>query len=479
MIEQVDALILSRIQFAANISFHILFPTITIGLGWVLFFFRVRFAQTGAEKWMAAYRFWVKVFALSFAMGVVSGITMSFQFGTNWPGFMETVGNIAGPLLAYEVLTAFFLEAVFIGIMLFGFNRVPGWLHMLATFLVAFGTLVSSFWIIVLNSWMHTPQGFEMIDGVAHATSWWDIIFNPSLPYRLAHMLLASFLTVGFLVAGVSAFRWLIGDRSAEVRTTLTTGVLLGALLIPVQILAGDMHGLNTLEHQPAKVAAMEGNWETQSDVPLLLFAIPDEETRQNHAEIGIPGMASLILKHDIDGQVPGLNDFVAEDGTPLHPPVNAVFWSFRVMVGTGMAMLVISWGAIWFMWWRRSLASDQSGERHLSVEGLPKVLMWALVPMAFSGWVATLAGWYTTEIGRQPWLVQGVLSTDMAVADVPAPMVMSTLVGYLAIYAALLAAYISVVVYLARKAARGEDDRAISMSHSGQAQVAALQPAE
>ena len=302
MIEQVDALILSRIQFAANISFHILFPTVTIGLGWVLFFFRVRFAQTGAEKWMEAYRFWVKVFALSFAMGVVSGITMSFQFGTNWPGFMETVGNIAGPLLAYEVLTAFFLEAVFIGIMLFGFNRVPGWLHMLATFLVAFGTLVSSFWIIVLNSWMHTPQGFEMIDGVAHATSWFEIIFNPSLPYRLAHMLLASFLTVGFLVAGVSAFRWLIGDCSSEVRTTLTTGVLLGALLIPVQIFAGDMHGLNTLEHQPAKVAAMEGNWETQSNVPLLLFALPDEEARENRAEIAIPGLASLILAHDVDG---------------------------------------------------------------------------------------------------------------------------------------------------------------------------------
>lgn len=483
MIEQVDALILSRIQFAANISFHILFPTITIGLGWVLFFFRVRFAQTGAEAWMAAYRFWVKVFALSFAMGVVSGITMSFQFGTNWPGFMETVGNIAGPLLAYEVLTAFFLEAVFIGIMLFGFNRVPGWLHMLATFLVAFGTLVSSFWIIVLNSWMHTPQGFEMIDGVAHATSWWEIIFNPSLPYRLTHMLLASFLTVGFLVAGVSALRWLLGDRSAEVRTTLVTGVLLGAALIPVQIFAGDLHGLNTLEHQPAKVAAMEGNWETQSNVPLLLFALPDEEARENRAQIAVPGMASLILKHDVEGEIPGLNDFVAEDGTPLHPPVGAVFWSFRVMVGTGMAMLIISWAAAMFMWARRSMAQTQSGaqfgKRRMAVEGLPKLIMLALVPMAFSGWAATLAGWYTTEIGRQPWLVQGVLTTDMAVADVPAPMVMGTLVGYLALYAALLAAYISVVVYLARKAAKGEDERAITMTHSGQAHVAILQPAE
>ncbi len=483
MVEQIDALILSRIQFAANISFHILFPTITIGLGWLLLFFRVRFARSGDERWMAAYRFWVKVFALSFAMGVVSGITMSFQFGTNWPGFMETVGNIAGPLLAYEVLTAFFLEAVFIGIMLFGFRRVPGWLHMLATFLVAFGTLVSSFWIIVLNSWMHTPQGFEMIDGVAHATSWWQIIFNPSMPYRLAHMLLASFLTVSFLVAGVSAFRWLIGDRSSEVRATLVTGVLTGAALIPVQIFAGDMHGLNTLEHQPQKVAAMEGNWETQSNVPLLLFALPDAEARENRAEIAIPGLASLILAHDVEGEIPGLNDFVAEDGSAMHPPVNAVFWSFRVMVGTGLAMLAASWLAVWFMWKRRATAparmQGKEGARALAVEDLPKALLWALVPMAFSGWVATLAGWYTTEIGRQPWLVDGVLTTEMAVADVPTPMVMSTLVGYLALYAALLAAYISVVVYLARKAARGEDDRANAMSHSGQAQVAVLQPAE
>lgn len=401
--EALDTLILSRIQFAANISFHILFPTITIALGWVLLFFRIRFTQTGDDKWMAAYRFWVKIFALSFAMGVVSGITMSFQFGTNWPGFMETVGNIAGPLLAYEVLTAFFLEAVFVGIMLFGFSRVPRWLHTLATGLVAFGTTVSAFWIIVLNSWMHTPQGFEMIDGVAHATSWWEIIFNPSMPYRFAHMLMASFLTVGFLIAGVSAFRWVLGDRSREVRSMLKTGVLIGAVLIPLQILAGDKHGLNTLEYQPAKVAAMEGNWDTQPNVPLLLFALPDEETRENRFEIGIPNVASLILTHSFDGEVPGLNDFVAEDGTALHPPVLPVFWSFRVMVGTGVAMLLLSWSAVWFMWRRRNRHQSRSNARRLAVEGLPKVLMWAMVPMAFSGWVATLAGWYTTEIGRQP----------------------------------------------------------------------------
>ena len=441
-----DTLILSRIQFGANISFHILFPTITIALGWVLLFFKLRFARTGDQKWVEAYRFWVKVFALSFAMGVVSGITMSFQFGTNWPGFMESVGNIAGPLLAYEVMTAFFLEAVFLGIMLFGMSKVPSWLHTLSTFLVAFGTTMSAFWILVLNSWMHTPAGFEMRDSVAFATDWWAIIFNPSMPYRLVHMLLASGLTVAFLLAGLSAFRWLIGDRSKGVRATLKTGMTIGAVLIPLQILAGDFHGLNTLEHQPQKVAAMEGNWETGPNVPLVLFGIPNEETRSTDFEIAIPNGASLILKHSPDGVVPGLNDFVLEDGTIQHPPVAPVFFSFRIMVATGMAMLLLSWASVFFM-----------ARKKRGVEGLPKPLLWAMVPMAFSGWVATLAGWYTTEIGRQPWLVQGVLTTEAAVADVPAPMVASTLIVYLAIYAALLAAYIGVLFYLARKAAKGE----------------------
>ncbi|MEQ8902803.1 MAG: cytochrome ubiquinol oxidase subunit I [Roseovarius sp.] len=441
-----DTLLLSRIQFGANISFHILFPTITIALGWMLLAFKLAWQQTGNEKWMEAYRFWVKVFALSFGMGVVSGITMSFQFGTNWPGFMEAVGNIAGPLLAYEVLTAFFLEAVFLGIMLFGASRVPVWMHTLATFLVAFGTTMSAFWILVLNSWMHTPVGFEMRDGVAHATDWMAIIFNPSMPYRLTHMLLASGLTVAFLIAGVSALRWLWGDRSDAVRATLRTGVFVGAALIPLQILAGDFHGLNTLEHQPAKVAAMEGNWETRGNVPLLLFAVPDEAARENRFEIGIPNGASLILKHHAEGVVPGLNEFIGEDGTVMHPPVAPVFYSFRVMVGTGFAMLVLSWGAAILMTRRRA-----------GVEGLPRPVLWAMVPMALSGWVATLAGWYTTEIGRQPWLVTGVLSTDQAVAAVPAPMVATTLIAYLTVYAALLIAYISAILYLARKAARGD----------------------
>ncbi|MBM7066360.1 cytochrome ubiquinol oxidase subunit I [Actibacterium sp. 188UL27-1] len=466
-----DTLLLSRIQFGANISFHILFPTITIALGWALLFFKLRFAATGLEKWMEAYKFWVKVFALSFAMGVVSGITMSFQFGTNWPGFMESVGNIAGPLLAYEVLTAFFLEAVFLGIMLFGFRKVPSWLHTTATFLVAFGTTMSAFWILVLNSWMHTPAGYEIRDGVVYATNWLEVIFNPSLPYRFTHTLLASGLTVAFLIAGISALRRLMGDRTEGSEATLRFGVLLGAILIPIQIFAGDMHGLNTLEHQPAKVAAMEGNWETGPNKPLILFAIPDQETRENRFEIGVPNMASIILTHKPEGVVPGLNDFVADDGTVLHPPVPQVFWSFRVMVATGFAMLALSWGATYLMF-RRNTAGAR-----WDVGQLPKIVLFALVAMAFSGWIATLAGWYTTEIGRQPWLVSGVLTTAQAVADVPAPMVLSTLIGYLVVYVGLIVVYIGVLTYLARIAAQG--GKIPERTRAEAAEVAALTPAE
>ncbi len=432
-----DSIILARIQFGANISFHILFPTITIALGWVLLFFKLRFNATGDEKWMNAYRFFVKVFALSFALGVVSGITMSFQFGTNWPGFMLKVGNIAGPLLAYEVLTAFFLEATFLGIMLFGFRKVPDWVHTGATILVAFGTTMSAFWILVLNSWMHTPAGFEMRDGVVHATDWWAIIFNPSMPYRLSHMLLASGLTCAFLIAGLSAWRWLRGDRGGDVTAALRTGVTLAAVLIPVQIFVGDMHGLNTLEHQPAKVAAMEANWETRGNVPLVLFAYPNEAEQRNDYEISVPDGASLILKHDPSGIVPGLKDFVGPDGQKLYPPVAPVFYAFRVMVGMGVLMLAVSWFAAYRLW------------RHGTID---RPLGFALVGMTFSGWIATLAGWYVTEIGRQPWLVTGILSTAEAVSEVPGGMVATTLAMYLAIYVLLIAAYVSVLFHLANK---------------------------
>ncbi|WBQ14182.1 cytochrome ubiquinol oxidase subunit I [Hyphomonadaceae bacterium BL14] len=462
--DSADALMLSRIQFAANISFHILFPTVTIALGWVLVFFKMRYAATRNEWWMQAYFFWVKVFALSFALGVVSGITMSFQFGTNWPGFMERVGNIAGPLLAYEVLTAFFLEAVFLGIMLFAFRRVPGWLHTSATVAVAVGTTLSAFWIIVLNSWMHTPQGFEMRDGVAHVLSWIEIIFNPSMPYRLSHMLLASGLTVAFLIAGLSALRWLLGDRKEEVGKSLKIGLWLGAILIPAQIVLGDLHGLNTLEHQPAKVAAMEANWETRGNVPLILFALPDEEARENRFELGVPSGASLILKHHADGVVPGLNDFITEDGDILHPPVAPVFWAFRIMVGIGFLMLIFAYAGLWF----------SRGRRH--IEGMPRILLWGLVGMSISGWVATLAGWYTTEIGRQPWLVHGVLTTHDAVGPVGPSMVLSSLLAYLAVYAVLLTAYGGVLIYLVRSAAAGADSEPRSQAGSRPFQTTAAE---
>ena len=431
-----DALVLARMQFAANISFHILFPTITIALGWVLLFFRWRWLKTQDTAWLGAYRFWTKVFALSFALGVVSGIVMSFQFGTNWPGFMERVGNIAGPLLGYEVLTAFFLEASFLGIMLYGHGRVSERVHLTATFLVAFGTTMSAFWILALNSWMHTPAGFEIRDGEFFATSWLQIVFNPSFPYRLVHVLLASGLTVAFLLAGVAAWQLLRGKAKGWTARSLRTGLTLGAVLIPLQILAGDMHGLNTLEHQPQKVAAMEGVWETERGAPLLLFAWPDENTRSNHFEIGIPKLASLILTHELDGEIRGLNEFVGS-----HPPVAPVFWGFRIMVGTGMLMLAFSWVGWWML-----------KRRGWNGHALPRPLLWGLAGMSFSGWLATLAGWYVTEIGRQPYLVNGLLRTADAASSVPGSMIALSLALYVTVYLALIVAYVAVIRHLAEK---------------------------
>jgi cytochrome bd ubiquinol oxidase subunit I len=448
-----DALILARTQFAANITFHILFPTLTISFAWMLLFFKFRFNSTGNAKWMDAYKFWVKIFALTFALGVVSGITMSFQFGTNWPGFMETVGNVAGPLLAYEVLTAFFLEATFLGVMLFGYRRVSNRIHTLATVLVTFGTSLSAFWILALNSWMQTPAGFEMIKGQAHVTSWLEVIFNPSFPYRFAHMMTACALTGSFLVAGVSAYRKLKGDRDASVDAALKTAVYLAALFIPLQIFLGDLHGLNTLKHQPAKIAAIEGIWHTERGAPLLLFALPDQEQRTNHFEIAIPKLASLILTHELDGEIKGLNEFVDK-----HPRVAPLFWGFRIMVGVGMLMLAVSWLCV--LMWRKKNA-------------LPPLLMQALVAMTFSGWIATVAGWYVTEMGRQPWLVHGVLTTAKGASEVAAPMIAATLAMYLLLYGALIVAYVSVVFYLARKAVNGTTSNDIASGTAAPVSVA------
>ena len=434
--DTLDPILLARVQFAANITFHILFPTISIAMGWFLLFFKTRFVATGEQHWMDAYQFWIKIFALTFALGVVSGITMSFQFGTNWPGFMNAVGNVAGPLLAYEVLTAFFLEATFLGIMLFGRGRVSEGVHTLATWLVALGTTASAFWILALNSWMHTPAGFEMINGQAHVTSWFEVIFNPSFPYRMTHMLLASGLTASFLLAGISAYRWLKNDRAKDVMASLRTGVTVAALLIPVQIFVGDLHGLNTMQYQPAKLAAMEGIWETQKGVPAVLFAIPDQATQSNKYEIAIPKLASFYLTHDWDGEVKGIKDFAE------HPPVGPVFWAFRIMVGVGLLMLAVSWFASYELRFK---------------DGLSRRTAMVLVAMTFAGWVALVSGWYVTEIGRQPWLVQGVLTTAQAASQVPASNIALSLALYLTLYIALLSAYVSVVFYLANKATHGD----------------------
>ncbi|HEX4917027.1 MAG TPA: cytochrome ubiquinol oxidase subunit I [Limnobacter sp.] len=429
-----SSLDLARIQFAANITFHILFPTITIGLGWVMFYLRLQHVRTGKTEWEQAHYFWTKIFALTFALGVVSGITMSFQFGTNWPGFMEKTGNISGPLLGYEVLTAFFLEATFLGVMLFGKQRVSPKVHLLATFLVAFGTTLSAFWILVLNSWMQTPQGFEIIDGKMHATDWMAIIFNPSFPYRLTHMLLASGLTVSFVIAGGSALQILRKREKPFTRPMLKLGVTVAAVLIPVQIFVGDLHGLNTLKHQPAKVAAMEGVWHTERGAPLLLFAIPDADARTNHFEIGIPKMASFILTHDFNGEIKGLNEFLER-----HPPVAPVFYSFRVMVGVGVLMLLVSWAAFWVF---RKQGPVLENKTH-------RLVLTALMWMMFSGWLATVAGWWVTEIGRQPYIVYGVLGTASVVAEHPPQILAFTVFLYMVMYIALIVCYVWVLRYM------------------------------
>ncbi|OUL56437.1 cytochrome ubiquinol oxidase subunit I [Pseudoalteromonas ulvae] len=433
-----DTLMLSRIQFATNISFHILFPTITIALCWFLFYFKIRFDLSQDPIWMRAYRFWVKIFALTFALGVVSGITMSFQFGTNWPGFMEKVGNIAGPLLGYEVLTAFFLEATFLGIMLFGLTRVPSKVHTFAAFMVAVGTSLSAFWILSLNSWMHTPTGFEMRDGVAFPTDWLAIIFNPSFPYRLSHMLLASGITASFFIIGISSYRLLRGDNKRAPKLTLKISLLVAAVLTPLQVFVGDLHGLNTLEHQPQKIAAMEGVWHTQKGAPLLLFAIPDEAQKTNHFEVAIPNMASLILTHDLQGEIKGLNEFEGE-----HPPVKPVFFAFRIMVGMGMLMIAVAWLGCFYLFKRGTL---------------PDWLLKVTVAMSFSGWIATLAGWYVTEIGRQPYLVSGVLTVKEAGTDIASTNVAISLTLYVITYVVLMAAYLHTIFNMARRAVEIEE---------------------
>jgi cytochrome d ubiquinol oxidase subunit I len=442
-----DTLLLARAQFGLNIAFHILFPSITIGLAWILVYFRAQYARTGEPAWLETYKLWVKIFALTFAMGVVTGIVMSFQFGTNWPGFMLKVGNIAGPLLAYEVLTAFFLEATFLGVMLFGMNRVPGWVHLASTVLVAFGTSLSAFWILALNSWMQTPTGHGTIDGHLVAADWLQVLFNPSFPYRFTHMMFASGLTASFVVAGLSSWRLIKATGDAAALRTLRAGVVCAAVLAPTQAFVGDQHGLNTLEHQPAKIAAMEALWRTEKGAPLVLFAIPNAEKQRNDFAIQIPKGASLILKHDPDAEVKGLDAFA-----PNKPPVAPVFFAFRVMVGMGMLMIALSWLGAWMT--RKGALP-------------PRWLLWTFAGFTFCGWIATLAGWLVTEIGRQPWLVTGVLLTADAAGPVSGAQLGASLTGYILTYGVMLAAYMRVLTHLAGKGSGPEPRPAIAMALS------------
>jgi len=429
-----EVLLLARAQFGLNIAFHILFPSLTIALGWILLYFRIRYARSGDPAWLATYKLWTKVFALSFAMGVVSGITMSFQFGTNWPGYMQKVGNIAGPLLAYEVLTAFFLEATFLGVMLFGMNRVPGWVHVFSSAMVAVGTTISAFWILALNSWMQTPAGHVMDAGQIIAGDWLQVIFNASFPYRFTHMLLASGLTASFVVAGLSAWRLLHAGEDASAQKTLRTGLVLAAVLAPLQIFVGDLHGLNTLEHQPAKIAAIEAIWKTEKGVPLVLFAIPDDEKRRNDFAVEVPKLASWVLKHDAEAELKGIDAF-APDVALVAP----VFFAFRVMVGLGVLMLLAAWAGVW---------ATRRG-------ALPRRwMLWTFSAFTFAGWIATLAGWLVTEIGRQPWLVTGILKTADAAGPASGAQLGASLTGYVITYTVMLLAYMVVLTHLAGKGA-------------------------
>ena len=431
-----DPLLLSRLQFAFVVSFHAIFPVFTIGLASYIAVLHGLFYKTENPAWDRLALFWTKVFAVVFGMGVVSGIVMSFQFGTNWSNFSLATSNFLGPVLSYEVVTAFFLEAAFLGVLLFGRNKVPEGVHLFAAIMVAVGTFISSFWILSANSWMQTPAGFELIDGRFHIVSWMEAIFNPSFWYRFTHMAMASFLTGGFVVAGVSAW-FLLRNRDVEAnKKALSMCLWLLLILAPAQAVVGDFHGLNTLEHQPTKVAAMEGNWETSTNVPLLLFAIPDKDSQSNLFEIGIPNMASLILTHHADGEVPGISAVPEEE----QPPVAIVFWAFRIMVALGFLMIGVALAGLFL---RRRGRVFESPLYH-------KVL----VGMIASPFVAVLAGWIVTEAGRAPWLVYGVMTHAQGLTpSLTGGMALFTLIGYIAVYSVV---FMVGVYYLTRVVRNG-----------------------
>jgi len=416
------ALLLARWQFAFTVSFHFLFPAFTIGLASYLAVLEGLWLKTGQDRYLNLFKYWLKIFSLVFAMGVVSGIVLSYQFGTNWSVFSDRAGPVIGPLMAYEVLTAFFLEAGFLGVMLFGMDKVGRGLHFTATVLVALGTCVSAFWILSANSWMQTPAGWRVnADGQFVPNGWLDVIFNPSFPYRFVHTLIAAYLTTALAVGGVAAWHMLRGRKTDEVKTMFSMAMWMAALVAPIQIVAGDLHGLNTLAHQPMKVAAMEGHYQSHlSGAPLILFGIPDDANQVMRAAIEIPRLGSVILKHDPNAPIAGLDTVAPQD----RPPVDIVFWSFRLMVGLGLLMFALG---IWsfLACWRRTLYDSRALHR------------FALL-MGPSGFVAVIAGWVTTEVGRQPWVVYGLLRTSDGVSPIAAPGVTGSLIAFVLVYGAV-----------------------------------------
>jgi cytochrome bd ubiquinol oxidase subunit I len=418
MIESLDPVLLARVQFAFTVAFHIIFPAFTIGLASWLAVLEWRWLKTGHQVYADIYRMWVKIFAVTFGMGVVSGVVLSFQFGTNWSVFADAGGNVLGPLLGYEVLTAFFLEASFLGVMLFGWNRVGPKMHFAATVIVAVGTLISAFWILSANSWMQTPQGFRVgADGLLYPTSWLQVIFNPSFPYRFVHMVTAAYLTTAFAVAGVGAFYLWRRRHAPQARVMLGMAMIMAVFVAPLQLLFGDLHGLNTFEYQPAKVAAMEGLWDTQRGAPLLLFGWPDQSEETTKFALEIPKLSSLILTHELDGEVRGLKEWPKDE----RPPVALVFWSFRIMVGLGM--LMIATGVIAIVLYFRKRLFDTRWFQYWCM---------ALTP---AGFIAVLAGWFVTEVGRQPWVVQGLLRTDAAISPVLGTSIAVSLAAFVIVY--------------------------------------------
>ncbi|MBP1473891.1 cytochrome ubiquinol oxidase subunit I [Frateuria sp. MAH-13] len=414
---------LSRLQFAWVMSFHILFPAFTIGTAAWLAFIEGVWLVKRTDLWRDLYFFWLKIFAVAFGMGVVSGIVMSFQFGTNWAGFSIVAGNVVGPLLNYEVLTAFFLEATFLGVMLFGWKKVSDGMHFLATCMVSLGTLLSSFWIMSANSWMQTPAGYDIRDGVFYPADWWQVIFNPSFLVRLPHMVLAAFISTAMVVGGVSVVYLLKGRFVDRAGAMLKLALAFLAIVIPIQIVIGDMAGLKVREYQPAKLAAIEARWDTASSVPLALFAWPDEQAETNHYAVEVPHLGSLILTHSWDGEVKGLKDFPRDE----RPPVKIPFFSFRVMVGLGLLMLALALTGLW-RWKRGSLLRDRWYLR-------------AWVVMIPSGFIALLTGWWVAEVGRQPWVVQGLMRTSQAATVLPASSVLASLITFVVVYLGIFGA--------------------------------------